>query len=104
MTRTCAYDRPGMDWSEPIGRTVDAGEVAVRLHRLVEVAGIPGPYVLVGMSAGGVYVREYQRNHPGGIVGMVLVDSSHEQQGSRLPEISGAANIDRMLSLCSWLQ
>jgi len=104
VTRTCAYDRPGMDWSEPIGRTVDAGEVAVRLHRLVEVAGIPGPYVLVGMSAGGVYVRESQRNHPGGIVGMVLVDSSHEQQGNRLPAISGAANIDRMLSLCSWLQ
>ena len=104
VTRTCAYDRPGMDWSQPIGRTADAGEVAARLHRLVEVAEIPGPYVLVGMSAGGVYVREYERNHPDGIAGMVLVDSSHEQQGNRLPEISGAANVDRMLSLCSWLQ
>jgi pimeloyl-ACP methyl ester carboxylesterase len=104
VTRTCAYDRPGMDWSQPLGRTADATEVAARLHRLVQVAEIPEPYVLVGMSAGGVYVREYRRNHPDSIVGMVLVDSSHEQQGNRLPEISGAANIDRMLSLCSWLQ
>jgi pimeloyl-ACP methyl ester carboxylesterase len=93
-----------MDWSQSLGRTADAREVAARLHRLVQVAEIPGPYLLVGMSAGGVYVREYRSDYPDGIVGMVLVDSSHEQQGNRLPELAGAVNIDRMLRLCSWLQ
>jgi pimeloyl-ACP methyl ester carboxylesterase len=104
VTRTCAYDRPGMDWSEPIGRTADATEVAARLAALLGAAEVPGPYVLVGMSAGGVYVREYRRNHPDGVVGMILVDSSHEQQAHRLPDISDAGRIDQMLRLCAWIQ
>lgn len=104
VTRVCAYDRPGIDWSEPIGRSADAAEIAARLKRLLEVAGTEGPTILLGMSAGGVYVREYQRTWPGGIVGMVLVDSSHEQQGRRLPEIEAAGAMEKRVALCAWLQ
>ncbi|MEQ8860461.1 MAG: alpha/beta hydrolase [Pseudomonadales bacterium] len=103
-TEVCAYDRPGMGWSDPIDRVADAGEVAQRLHALVETAAVSGPYVLLGMSAGGVYVREYYRRYPESVVGMVLVDSSHEQQGLRLPAVDGGATLDRVLTLCSWLQ
>ena len=103
-TRVCAYDRPGMDWSEPIGRVADAKEVSDRFHRLVDQSDIEGPKILLGMSAGGVYVREYYRNHPEEIVGMILVDSSHEQQQNRLPEFVGSEIFDTMLNACRLLQ
>lgn len=102
-TEVCAYDRPGMGWSEPINRTAAAGEVADRLHGVIEAAGIEGPYVLLGMSAGGVYVREYYARYPQNVVGMVLVDSSHEQQGDRMPPFEGT-DMQRMLRVCSALQ
>jgi len=104
LTEVCMYDRPGMGWSEPIDHPADAGEVADRLHRLVGIAGIQGPYVLLGMSAGGVYVREYYGRYPDDVVGMVLVDSSHEQQGNRLPQTGDPSQMEWMLSLCRWLQ
>jgi pimeloyl-ACP methyl ester carboxylesterase len=104
VTRVCAYDRPGMDWSEPIGRTADAAEVASRLRRVLQVGGVEGPIVLLGMSAGGVYVREFQRTWPEDIVGMVFVDSSHEQQGRRLPEADGENGTQAAVSLCARFQ
>lgn len=84
--RVCAYDRAGYGWSDaPHGeRTV--AQMAAELHSLLEQAGEPGPYLLVGHSFGGILVREFYRQHPGEVAGMVLVDSAHEDQISRLPE------------------
>jgi pimeloyl-ACP methyl ester carboxylesterase len=56
------------------------------------------------MSAGGLFVREYYRHYGDDIVGMVLVDSSHEQQGNRLPELDSIIDMSNLLSACSWLQ
>ena len=103
-TRVCAYDRPGMDWSDPIGRVADATEVSDRLFNLLEAAEINGSKILLGMSAGGVYVREYYKNHPDDIVGMVFVDSSHEQQEDRLPEFEGSGVFEAMMMACRALQ
>jgi pimeloyl-ACP methyl ester carboxylesterase len=103
-TRVCAYDRPGMDWSDPIGRVADAKEVSDRLYELLEVAGIEGPRVMLGMSAGGVYVREFYKNHPENIVGMVFVDSSHEQQQNRLPDFDPGIGYKAMMIACRILQ
>ena len=104
ITRTCAYDRPGMDWSEPINRVADAEEVSGRLYSLLAEAGIDGPKVLLGMSAGGVYVREYYKHHPEDIVGLVFVDSSHEQQKNRLPKMEGSGTFEIMMTACRLLQ
>ena len=105
FTRVCAYDRPGIDWSEPIDGTAGPVEVAQRLHRLIEVAEVDGPWILVGMSAGGVYAREYFDAYPEGVVGMVLVDSSHEEQGLRLPSEDGSLlDLAQPLAICSYLQ
>lgn len=103
-TEVCAYDRPGMGWSEPINRVADAGEVADRLHGVIEAAAIEGPYVLLGMSAGGVYVREYYARYPDDVVAMVLVDSAHEQQGDRLAPFPGSEEVERMVGWCIRLQ
>jgi pimeloyl-ACP methyl ester carboxylesterase len=42
-------------------------------------AGISPPYVLVGHSRGGIYVRAFYHQFPEETQGMVLVDSTHEQ-------------------------
>ena len=102
--RVCAYDRPGMGWSDPLGRTASREEVADRLHGLLRVADLTDPRILVGVSAGGVYVRSFHARYPEDVVGMILVDSSHEQQGHRLPELPDAPDMQGALRLCSWLQ
>ena len=84
-TRVCAYDRAGTGWSEP-GQTLrDPKQIARELHTLFGAAGIDGPYVLVGQSFGGLYVRMYADMYPNEVAGMVLVDSSHPDMWSRLP-------------------
>jgi len=62
-----------------------AENIVEELHTLLTNAGIAGPYVLVGHSIGGAYVRLYAHKYPESVVGMVLVDSSHEDQWSRFP-------------------
>ncbi len=79
-TRVCAYDRAGLGWSErgPLPRT--GQRIAKELHRLLERAGIRGPYILVGHSLGGLVTRLYQHDYPQEVVGMVLVDAGHESE------------------------
>ena len=84
ITTVCAYDRAGMGYSEPLDRPTPATEAVRRLHTLLERAGITDDIVLVGWSMGGIFAREYYRQFPGKVKGMVLVDSSHEQQLERL--------------------
>jgi pimeloyl-ACP methyl ester carboxylesterase len=102
FTRVCSYDRPGFGWSEPASGPLSSNQVAANLHGLLEVAGIPGPYVLVGHSAGGVYVRAYASQYPSEVLGMVLVDSSHESQNLRFPAKfqEYSARQDGMVRLC----
>ena len=102
-TRVCSYDRSGHGWSElgPSPRTANAE--MEELHTLLVNANIPGPYVLVGHSLGGMLVRVYAHNYPDEVVGMVLVDSYHEERIIRLPELKRLIQVDpaqyRMLNL-----
>lgn len=76
--RTCAYDRAGLGWSEagPTPRTMK--QEAFELHALLTAAKIPGPYVLVGHSIGGLLVRRYAEQYGGDVIGVVLAASTHE--------------------------
>lgn len=77
FTRVVSFDRPGLGASDPrpSGRPMDpVGE----LRRLLVAADIPGPYVLVGHSLGGLIARLFAVRHPEDIAGLVLVDSTHE--------------------------
>ena len=82
-TRVCAYDRAGSGWSETGPEPGDPQQIAGELHTLLGNAGIDGPYVLVGHSFGGLYVRMYAELYPNEVEGMVLVDSSHPEQSAR---------------------
>jgi len=48
------------------------------LQALLEAAKVPGPYVLVGQSLGGLLARLYAERYASNVVGMVLVDPTHE--------------------------
>jgi pimeloyl-ACP methyl ester carboxylesterase len=95
FTRICTYDRAGYAWSD-VAPEFDTFDQAVHdLHLLLARAGVPGPYVLVGHSLGGMLVRFYQAKYRHDVVGMLLVDSSHEEslqrvgsQVVRIPELT----------------
>jgi pimeloyl-ACP methyl ester carboxylesterase len=85
-TRVCAYDRAGLGWSERGPEPRDARQISSELHTLLKGADIEGPYVLVGHSYGGLYVRTYADRYPEETAGVVLVDSSHPEQFTRSPK------------------
>jgi pimeloyl-ACP methyl ester carboxylesterase len=79
-TRVCTYDRAGMGWSEtgPLPRTAE--QFAKELHTLLQNARIPGPYVLVGHSMGGLPVRVFAHAYAADVAGVVLIDSMSPRQ------------------------
>jgi pimeloyl-ACP methyl ester carboxylesterase len=86
FTRVCSYDRTGYGWSTagPMPRT--SAEIVKELHALLAAAGEKPPYILVGHSFGGYNIRVFSGAYPGEVAGMVLVDASHEDQNSRMPQ------------------
>jgi pimeloyl-ACP methyl ester carboxylesterase len=88
ITRACAYDRVGEGFSSgPQPEHHSFRQATHELHVLLERAAIPGPYVLVGHSAGGITVRLFQAEYPSEVVGMVLVDGETETSMQGLIEI-----------------
>jgi pimeloyl-ACP methyl ester carboxylesterase len=78
MAQVCSYDRAGMGWSDGGPQPRTPGQIARELHTLLTNAGITGPYVLVGHSVGGKYVRMFALQYPDQVAGMVLVDARSE--------------------------
>jgi pimeloyl-ACP methyl ester carboxylesterase len=84
FTRVCIYDRASLGNSDPTIHTQTTTQIVLDLHKLLARAGIPGPLVLVGHSLGGINVRLYASMYPKEVVGMVLVDSAHEEQFAKM--------------------
>ena len=78
ITRVCAYDRAGLGWSDPGPLPRTGQRMAKELHRLLERADVPGPYILVGHAFGGLVTRIFRQEHRKDVVAMVLVDADHE--------------------------
>jgi pimeloyl-ACP methyl ester carboxylesterase len=103
FTRVCAYDRPGTiseinhdldphgapffpSRSDPVPQPRTTRDKVADLHALLRAAHIRGPYVLVAHSSGGLVVRLYASTYPDEVVGMVLLDSTHEDVWLRFQE------------------
>ena len=84
-THVCAYDRPGtVQYVDPPALTTRSTPVvqprtlenmAADLGALLASARIPGPYVLVGHSLGGLVIHLYAQQQPDAVAGLVFVDT-----------------------------
>jgi pimeloyl-ACP methyl ester carboxylesterase len=73
----CSYDRAGLAWSDPGPADETVEQTVSDLHALLQTAGEKGPYLLVGASIGGIFIRDFQRAFPEEVSGLVFTNSSN---------------------------
>ena len=78
FTRTCVFEHIGNSPTPLI-----AEPIANNVHTLLKDGEVTGPYVVVGFSVGGYIARLFTNSYPEEVAGMVLLDSSHEDQNAR---------------------
>ena len=79
FARTISYDRAGNGLSEKGAVPRDGRHIATELHVALHNAHVSPPYLLVGHSLGGPYIRVFAGMYPKEIAGMVLVDPTQEE-------------------------
>jgi pimeloyl-ACP methyl ester carboxylesterase len=99
-TTVCTYDRAGHGRSDEAG-SQDGIALATDLHALLERAGVPAPYVLVGHSSGGPYVRVFATGYPDQVAGMVLLDAQPADAFTALPNYPGFYSTFRTVATLS---
>jgi len=74
--RVCSYSRFGTGESDAPPSTQTFATQATDLHELLDAAGEPGPYVLVGHSFGGAEAVTFASKYPDEVTGLLLLDAS----------------------------
>ncbi|MEM6319063.1 MAG: alpha/beta hydrolase [Bacteroidota bacterium] len=74
MAPLVTYDRPGIGQSEAVDEIPTIENVAARLIRLLDKLEVAPPYILVGHSLGGLYVRGFANLYPELLAGLIIVD------------------------------
>jgi pimeloyl-ACP methyl ester carboxylesterase len=82
-TRVCAYDRPntrpdGADMSTPVPQPHSVQQDVDDVVALLAAAQLPGPFVFVAHSYGGLVLDLLARTHPDLVAGVVMVDPASE--------------------------
>jgi pimeloyl-ACP methyl ester carboxylesterase len=82
-TQVCAYDRPntrpdGADQSTPITQPHTVQQDVDDVVALIDAARLPGPFVFVAHSYGGLILDLLARTHPDLVAGIVMVDGVSE--------------------------
>ena len=75
--RVIRYDRAGLGYSDECKSPRDPETVAKELHELLIKAGESPPYLMMGHSIGGPYIRVFTELYPNEVVGMVFLDATH---------------------------
>ena len=78
FAQTVSYDRAGLGQSDLGPKPRSAKQIATELHVALQKSGIKPPYVMVGHSFGGIYVRVFADMYPDEVAGLVLIDPSQE--------------------------
>ena len=81
VTRVCLYDRAGLGGSDrnnkPVITSLDS---ATDMARALKVAGLNGPFLIVGHSIGGLNAQVFASVYPSEVAGLVLVSTTHPDQ------------------------
>ena len=83
FSRVISYDRGGLGWSGPDIAPKSAALAARRLRGLLLRSSVSPPFVLVGHSMGGLFIRVFADLYPDDVAGMVLLDAVHPDQHLR---------------------
>jgi pimeloyl-ACP methyl ester carboxylesterase len=96
ISRVCAYDRAGTGTSDPrpSAHALTVMDEAAELHALLQGAGVEPPYVLVGHSFGGFVSRLFATAYPDETAGLLLIESSHEDEILPYRRVFGANSRD----------
>jgi pimeloyl-ACP methyl ester carboxylesterase len=78
--RVCSYDRLGAGWSDLGAEIETPARVVTTLRRVLQTAGEKSPFILVGASRGGIFVRLYHLEYPDEVAGFVFIDPAHEDR------------------------
>jgi pimeloyl-ACP methyl ester carboxylesterase len=93
-SRTCVYARVNVSPSDQVTARHTGADSVQDLHTLLDVAAVPGPYLLVGHSFGGLLSVMYAGTYPADVVGLVLLDPTlpdSDEIDKLLPEAERAA-------------
>ncbi|MBL8771413.1 MAG: alpha/beta fold hydrolase [Phenylobacterium sp.] len=94
--RSCAYDRAGMGYSDPGPRPRDGDAIVADMKALMAASGETGPYVLMGHSMAGLYLRQFAAANPQQVVGLVLLDAVTPEMVERPEAERFAAAMERI--------
>jgi pimeloyl-ACP methyl ester carboxylesterase len=95
-TLTLGYERAGLGRSDPGPEPRSAEQIARDLHALLKAKAIAPPYILVGHSAGGLFVRVFAHLYPKEVAGLVLVDPATEEDYERLQHDKSVEDLQKM--------
>jgi pimeloyl-ACP methyl ester carboxylesterase len=83
VTRVCLYDRAGLGGSDPNPKAIVTSlDSATDMDRALRIAGLHGPFVIVGHSIGGLHTQVFAGHFPSEVAGLVLVSSTHPDQNN----------------------
>ncbi|WP_448586556.1 alpha/beta fold hydrolase, partial [Thermaurantiacus sp.] len=91
--RACAYDRAGEGDSSLAPAPRDAEAIARDLAQGLAAAGIAGPFLLVGHSAGALYLRRFAADRPESVAGLIFLDPTPDGAGEGLGGIVRRAEV-----------
>ena len=86
FSTTLSYDRAGLLWSERGSNTKTPNDISTDLETVLTKEGFNKPYVVVGHSAAGIYLRPFIEKHQDDILGVIFIDPSHPDQLMKAPE------------------
>jgi pimeloyl-ACP methyl ester carboxylesterase len=103
------YDRNGEGGSEEDTTLVTDADIVRRLHAFLAACHIAPPYLLVGHSLGGPFIRMFASLYPGEVAGLVFIDAPdfmltdrqeedirqelHDEKGVKTKVLAGFENI-----------
>jgi pimeloyl-ACP methyl ester carboxylesterase len=87
-TKTLLYERAGLGRSDPGPQPRTAEQMARDLHALLAALDIRPPIVLVGHSAGGLFMRVFAHDYPADVAAMVFIDPATEASYERMRQSS----------------
>ncbi len=82
-TRAISYDRGGVGWSDHGANPRDGAMIVNELDIFLDTLNVDPPYVLCAHSFAGLFARLYGYTHWRDVVGIILIDTTHEDRWDR---------------------